>query len=170
MAKEKTVEGIKSKRMSDKDKPLFIWKSPDNIQYKRSYRWYVILLIAAIVLGGLLYWQQIWTGVALVGVATVLFFIMSQIKPKEITMAIYSEGIVVDDKAYKFDQFKSFWINQSQLPKAKLQRIGLMAGQVDLPLQNVDPEQIRLFLSKRLPEEADKGEDLVDTINRIMRF
>ncbi len=151
-------------------KPIFAWKSPDFVQYQRDNRWYVIVCAVAVVLAGLLAWQGIWTGVVLVIVAAVIFIISSRIKPKEIICAVYAEGVVVGGKAYEYGDFKSFWISTGELLKLKLQRTGRIAGQVEMPLQNIDANQIRLYISKHLPEEAEKGEDLVDMVNRILRF
>ena len=170
MAEEPKDDSKRGKSGVEANKPIFAWKSPDFIQYERSGRWYIIVGVVAIVLAGLLAWQELWTGVALVIVAAIIFIISSRIKPREVICAVYTEGVVVGDKAYEYGEFKSFWISIGELPKLKLQRTGRIAGIVEMPLQNVDTNQIRLYISKHLPEEEEKGEDLVDYINRILRF
>lgn len=169
MAEEKkTNEEAPKKTISSK--PIFTWKSKDSVQFERSPLWYLVVCAIAGLLIFLLYLIQQWMGIAVVAVAAVIFIIMSRIKPKEVDCAVFEEGVVVDGKAYQYSEFKSFWVNQAEVPKIKLQKIGRIAGQVDLPLLNIDQEEVRLFLSKHLPEEDDKGEDLTDTVNRLMRF
>jgi hypothetical protein len=169
MAEEKKIDEEVLKETTS-SKPIFVWKSRDNIQFERSSLWYLVVCAIAGLLIFLLYLIQQWMGIALVAVATVIFIIMSRIKPREVDCAVFEKGVVVDGKAYQYSEFKSFWVNQAEVPKIKLQKIGKIAGQVDLPLLNIDQEEVRLFLSKHLPEEEDKGEDLTDTVNRLMRF
>jgi len=167
---------VKNEKVEDKSqkdtvrKAVFSWSAPEFITYKRDINWYLKIVLFAVIIAGLLAWQEIWTGVALVIVAAILLILLSQSHPKVVKCALYYDGVVVDDKVFRFDQFKSFWIIPGELPKAKLQYTGKMAGQVTLPIKEVDPEQVRLFLSKHLAEESDKGEDLTDTINRLIKF
>jgi len=151
-------------------KPVFAWKSADFVQYDRGSRWYLAIVLIAAVVAALLAWQQLWTGVTLVVVAALVVLISSRLKPREVRCAVFAEGVVVDDKAYEYSQFKSFWISISELPKLVLQRVGRVAGVVEMPLQNVDIDQVRLYISKHLPQEDDKGENLIDSINRLLRF
>lgn len=167
---QKKVEPTVKKQIDGASKPIFAWKSPDAVVVERGGNWHVIIVVAAAVLAGLLYWQGLLTGVVLVVVAAVILVMTSRLKPREVKCAIFAEGIVVDDKAYEYGEFKSFWLSAGELPKLKLQRTGRIAGQVEMPLSNIDINQIRLYVSKHLPQEDDKGEDLVDYINRILRF
>jgi hypothetical protein len=41
---------------------------------------------------------------------------------------------------------------------------------VEMPVEEENVEQIKLFLSKHLPEEEERGEDITDTINRWIKF
>ena len=171
MAEEKNVKKSAVPKLNVAvDKPVFSWQSPEFVRYKKDNRWLVYLIMIAFVLSVILGFMQIWSGVVLVIVATVVFITLSETKPKTIKSAIYAQGFVVDTKVYDYEQVKSFWISFSDLPKARFQLTGRFGGLVTMPLGEEEPEQIRLFLSKHLPEEEDRGEDLTDTINRILRF
>lgn len=171
MAEEKKeIKKIGPKLNIAVDKPVFTWQSPEFVRYKKDNRWLVYLIMIALVLCVILGFMQIWSGVILVVVATIVFIILSETKPKTINAAIYGQGFVVDSKVYDYEQIKSFWISFSDLPKARFQQTGRFGALITMPLGEEDPEQIRLFLSKHLPEEEDRGEDLTDTINRILRF
>ena len=151
-------------------KPLFSWKSPEFVSHKRNPRWYLVTVIVAVVIGSILAWQKLWSGAILVGVALLVLSVLSRLKPRVLECSLYPEGIVVDKRAYQYNQFKHFWFTLSDIPKVKLQLSGRFAGQVTLPLAGADPEQTVAYLSKHLPEEADQGEDLVDVINRLFRL
>lgn len=152
------------------DKPVFSWQSPEFVKYKKDNKWLVYIIMSAIVLSVILGFMHIWSGVVLVVVAAIVFITLSEAHPKVVNCAVYAEGLVVDDKVYNYEQAKSFWMSMGDLPKAKFQIVGRFAGQITMPLGEEDPEQIRLFLSKHLPEEDDRGEDITDMINRILRF
>jgi len=151
------------------NKPIFTWVAPEFIRYKKTAKWFVAVLLVGLVFGVIFAKQGQWSSVALVGTAVVVFTTLSGAKPKKITSALYQDGVVTDGKVFDFTQFKSFWLEAGELPKAKLQLLGRFAGQVTLPIFDIDPEQVRLFLSKHLPEE-NRGPDLIDEINRLMRF
>jgi hypothetical protein len=150
--------------------PVFSWVSPEFIRYKRDSRWHLYFIIIAIVLLVVLIIIKQWSGVALVAVASVAFIVLSENKPKNVKCAVYPSGVLVDAKVYDYAEFKHFWVSYGDLPKVNLQMIGRFAGQVVLPLGETDAEQVRLYLSKHLPEEASRGQDIGDSINKLLRM
>lgn len=171
MAEEKkTIKRSEPKLNPAVDKPVFSWQSPEFIRYKKDKKWLVYTIMIAIVLAAVLGFMHQWSGVILVSVAALVFITLSGTRPKTVNVGVYTSGIVIDDKVYDFSQAKSFWMSYGDLPKVKLQLVGRFAGQITLPLGEEDPEQMRMFLGKHLPEEENKGEDLTEMINRILRF
>ena len=152
------------------EKPLFNWQSPEFVHYKKDKKWFVYLILITVALIGVLCVLRYWSGAALVLVAAVAFIILSETKPKILNCSIYHSGILVSKKVYDYSQFRSFWVTYGDLPKVSLQLIGRFAGVVVLPLGEEDPEQIKLYLAKHLPEEENRGEDLLDTINKYLHF
>lgn len=171
MAEEKSESKITRPKVNVAvDKPVFAWQSPEFVRYKKDNKWLVYLIMIAIVLSVILGFMHIWSGVVLVIVAAIVFITLSETHPKNLSCAVYTEGLVIDDKVYNYEQIKSFWISFGDLPKAKFQLTGRLGAVITMPLGEEDPEQIRLYLSKHMPEEEDRGEDLTDTINRLLRF
>lgn len=170
MAEETKKAKVGTKLNIAIDKPVFSWQSPEFVRRKKDNRWLVYLIMIAVVLSLILGIMQLWSGMVLVIVATIVFITLSETKPKTINCALYTQGFVIEAKVYDFEQIKSFWINFNDIPKIRFQINGRLGGIITMPLGEEDPEQIRLFLSKHLPEEEDRGEDLTDTINRILRF
>ena len=161
---------LKTKFDLSAEKPVFSWQSPEFVRYQRKKRWYLGVIAVALILATILGYMGQWSGVAVVVVAATLFVTLSGANPKDIKCALYNDGVVVDGKVYSFAQFKSFWLSGGEMVKAKLQMTGRFAGQIVLPMVDIDFEQVRLFLSKHLPEEENKGEDITDTINHLLRF
>lgn len=152
------------------ENPIFSWVSPEFVRYRRDSKWLLYFIIAAIVLLVVLIILRQWSGVALVAVAGVAFVIISENKPRNVKCAVYPSGILIDEKVYDYGQFIHFWISYGTLPKANLQMTGRFAGQVVVPLGDEDTEQVRAYLTKHLPEEPNRGPDLTDTINKLLRL
>lgn len=150
--------------------PTFSWESPDYVLHPRSAKSYVIVIGAALLISAFMYVQKIWTGLALVLLSMLYILFTGRQKPKNVKCAVYDEGVVVDGKVYAYEDFKSFWTALGDIPKIKLQLVGRFAGQVTMPLDESDIDAVTAFLVNHLPEEEDKGEDLVDVINRMIKF
>jgi len=150
--------------------PTFSWESPDFVLHTRSSKSYLIIVGGALLISGFMYSQQIWTGLALVLLSALYILFTGRQKPKNVTCAVYEEGVVVDGKVYAYEEFKSFWTAYGDIPKIKLQLVGRFAGQVSMPIADHDLDIVSKFLLEYLPEEEDKGEDLVDVINRMIKF
>ncbi len=166
----KNIEDRADKIDQKIDKPVFIWESPDRIVYGKNISWYIAVAGVTLSLAAILYYQQLWSGMILVLIAATMFILLSQSKPRIVKCAVYNQGVVVDDKVYRYTDFKSFWLTLSDIPKARFQMNGIAAGVLTMPLAETDPEQIRLYLSRYLPEDEDKGEDFSDIVNRFLKL
>ncbi|MFA7254282.1 MAG: hypothetical protein WC107_07090 [Patescibacteria group bacterium] len=147
----------------------FEWASPESFDRERNPLWYAVVIIAVMAVAGVLAWQKIWTGVALVGVACI-YLLLSKLRTRKVKCMIFDRGIVVDGRSYDFDDFKSFWFVEGEILKVRFQPVNKFGIQVTMPLMNADPDEIREFLLTKLPEENSRGEDAVDMINRILKF
>lgn len=170
MAEKKKISQSALKSIISSEKPLFSWSSPEFVRYKKDRKWLTYFILAVIVLTIVFALLHQWSGVIMVVVAGIVLIVLSGSKPKELNCAIYKEGFVINDHVYDYAQFKSFWLNFGDLPKIKFQQLGRFAGQITMPLGEESPEQVRLYLSKHLPEDEDRGEDVTDMINRIIRL
>lgn len=153
------------------DQPVFSWQAPDFTSGKRNSSKIVSVIGLALVISGVFFWQKQWTSVGVVFAALIVLIVLSSVKARNVKCAIYRAGVIVDDRVYNFDQFKSFWLLYTDRYKIRLQLSGKFSGQITLPLtKDEDPEQMRMFLAKYLPEEEEKGQDLNDMISHWLRF
>ena len=170
MAEEK-VENKNLKVAQDvAEKPVFTWTAPEFAAYSKSSSWFLLVVVAAIVLIGIFVWQKNWTAVAVVAAAALALIIQAKTKPKMQKCSIYRSGVVIDEKVYPFSGLKSFWIVYGEHPYIRIAQAKRLSSNVNLPIAEEDPEQVRLFLAKFLPEEEQNGEDFSDTIQRWLRF
>lgn len=151
-------------------KPLFEWKSPEFLVQKRSRLWYLVVVLIAFSLLALFYWQGNWSGGVLVALATLILVFTNQLRSKEVECQIFETGIVVDDKVYRYEDLKNFWITQVNIPVIRFQTSGRFTSIVRMPASGQEIENLQVTLAKHLPENEQGGEDLVDLVNRIIKF
>jgi hypothetical protein len=166
----KVVKPLGEKKDFKDEAPLFFWETADHVTRDRSVGWYFMLTLVAIVIAGVFYFQKNWSAMFFVLGATFLFFVVSQIKPRKISSAIYELGIITDGKVYNFDEMKNFWISQGEITRLNFQKNGRIAAIVSMPIEESDTEKIVEMLNGKLPQEETKGENLVDRVNRMMRL
>ena len=177
MAKAKTSPKSKTKDTKPKaikkdvsDQAVFQWEAREFADYKKGGGWFAIVIVVALGLIAFFIWQRNWTAAGVIGAAALALIAQSRIRPKKIKCEVYRDGIVVNEKAHTYETLKSFWIIIGDHPKIRLEQTSRFSAQINMPISDEDPEQIRLFLAKHLPENESKGEDLTDTISRWFRF
>lgn len=166
MAEEK----VENKNQIDAEKPVFVWEAPEFASYVKTSNWFVLIVLIAIGLIVIFAWQKNWTAVGVVAAAALALIIQSRTKPKKLKCSVYRSGVVVDERVYPFETLKSFWLVYGEQPYIRIAQAKRFSSNVHLPIAEEDPEQIRLFLAKFLPEEEKNGEDFADTIQRWLRF
>lgn len=169
MAEAKKQSSVEAPLL-ESEKPVFTWKAPEFAQYSKNNLWFFVVIVAGLIVAGIFVWLKNWAAVAVVVAALVALLSQSRAKPKSVNCTIYRQGIVLNEKAYAYSEFKSFWIIYGEHPKIRLEPAKRFAAVVNIPISDEEPEQVRLFLSKYLPMDENKGEDIADTIQRWIKF
>jgi len=153
------------------DKPLFFWEAIEFESRTKSPSWFFYVVLAALAVIGIFIWQKQWLGIGVVVAAVAALWSQAGTKGKKKNYAIYDQGVTIDNRVYTFDQFKSFWIfpHQERLV-IRFEQLHRFSLPIEMPIEGENPDQIRLLLAKHLPEEEGKGEDVLDMINRWIRF
>jgi len=170
MAEAKSENKTVQSQVNINEKAVFTWSAPEFVSYTKTSGWFLIISAVALVLIGFFVWQKNWTAVGVVVAASAALMLQARAKPKSLTCSLYRSGIVIDDRVYPFDTLKSFWIVFGEHPFVRFSQVRRISTHISLPIAEEDPEQIRLFLAKYLPEDENNGEDLADTIQRWLRF
>lgn len=170
MAEEKIQNKTAGSQVSNSEKPVFTWSAPEFISYTKTGSWFLIITAIALILIGVFIWQKNWTAVGVVVAASAALMVQARVKPKNLECSLYRSGVVIDERVYPYDSLKSFWIVFGDHPFVRFSQIRRLSANINMPIAEEDPEQIRLFLSKFLPEDEKNGEDIADTIQRWLRF
>lgn len=158
------------KEVLESDKPVFSWKASEFAEYKKNSSWYFIIAVAGLAIAGFFAWQKNWTAVVVVVAALAALLSQAVAKPKKISCTLYRQGIVVNEKAYSYNEFKSFWIIYGEHPRIRFEQAKRLSPIINVPIDEEDPDQIKLFISKFLPLDENKGEDISDSIQRWIKF
>lgn len=121
-----------------------------------------------VLLGVAIFTKQ-WIGAALVVMIGVALYLLRTSAPRVFEHAITERGVVVGEKFYPYSQLQSFWILLSggvgTLNLLSNKKFGLV---MTLQLGEADIEKIRGSLSGKLPEDASRGEDMVDRVGKLL--
>ena len=155
----------------DSGKLLYSWDSPDFKVNKKSSIWYLIFGLVVGLLSIYAFFSDKWFLLAVVLMAGVLILLMLKIKPKVFSHQLTDLGLTVGDSFYNYNRLKSFWIvnnlDNKTLYVLPNSRFGFALA---LQLGEADVEKVREILSVVLDEEADREEDVLDKIIRMLKF
>lgn len=152
---------------------IISWNFDEYDPEPRSNAWYVWF---GIVLAGFLV-QALVTANFLFAIILLLFaitlFLQKWRKPAKLHFGIAPSGVTIADQFHRMSELKEFWIAYNP-PKVKvlyLQFESSFKPLIGIPLDVMDPLQVREILLEFLPENLDKeDEPFPDALSRIMRL
>src|SRR6185436_6070045 len=105
------------------------------------------------------------------GVVAILIGIFSRQKPQRVNIEINSKGIKFGQLTYPYKELKYFWVVDSDTHKSvNFHTTALLNNTVILELENQDPEAVRFYLRKYLPEHPETEPTPVQKIMHRFRF
>ncbi|MCX6812324.1 MAG: hypothetical protein NTW79_01725 [Candidatus Berkelbacteria bacterium] len=162
---------LKEEVISTTEKPVFYWQATEFESHQKSRGWSAYVIIAAIILIAAFIWQKLYLAGGVTIAAVLAIYSQAHSSGKKKNYAIYNQGVTINEKIFAFDQFKSFWIFPYQERIiVRFEQVKRLSLPLEMPIEEENAEQVRLFLSKHLPEQEEKGEDITDTINRWIKF
>ena len=152
------------------DEAPISWAAHEYIHQEKGTMWFVLFVVIVLALIGVSIWTQAWTFTGLILVISVAIVILSRRPPRELSYSLDDEGLRIEDKLHKFDNFKSFGII----------RDGDEFSVMLIPIQRFQPgvtvyfpedagEEIVDLLGSRLPMK-DLKLDAVDKVVRLLRL
>lgn len=155
----------------DFDEEPVTWVAHEYIHQEKGALWFVIFAVVIVVLIAIsLLLMNSWSFAVLLAVIAVVVVVYSRRPPRELTYSLTGEGLVVDEKLHKFENFKSFGVI----------RDGENFSVMLIPTQRFQPgitvyfpeesgEAIVDMLGSRLPMR-DLKLDAVDRLVRLLRL
>jgi len=155
-----------------KDDILLSWEAPSFERKAKDYRWYLAALGVILAIIGYSIWQQDWffIGIVII-VSAVAFWYLKTTKPQRKQYAITPLGIISGDHVYPFSEIHSFWVVYR--PNVKILCLAFTRKYLptlEVSLGNMDPVVLRSVLSKRIPEQSKRDENIVDKLVRVLGF
>jgi hypothetical protein len=158
-----------AKDPSVSERVLFSWKAPSFTQNERSGKWYLIAAFLTLAIIAFSAWQQDWFMIGIVVVvAAILFWYIHAVVPQDIAYKITPMGIYADNRFYPYSEIHSFWMVYDQ----KVKNLYLIFRKRYLPaltinVEKLDPLILKGYLLKKLPEQENRTENIIDKITRI---
>lgn len=145
------------------------WIGPEFVAHDKSSKWYATCVIAAIVLGGIMYAiVQDFISSFTIALAIIIVGFYSMRKPKDRSYTLNETGIAIGDKSFLYEEFRSFTANhESVYLNINLIPIKRFSPPTGLCYSGQDGDKLIDFLSARLPMQEYKPDILDDILQRI---
>lgn len=133
------------------------WEALEYNQIEKNTDWYWAVSIIAIsvtlisvILGNIIF-------AIVVVVSTFALIVSARRNPKIVNFEINKQGLYIDNEFRPYSELKSFWVDDNSqhdgISKLYIRQRGMTAGVLHIPLENVDPEEVRNYLLEVLLEE-----------------
>ena len=154
----------KNEKITDFGKEYFKWQVPEYDKHARPKIWYIIasvlavaLLLFSIISGNFLF--------AIIIIISALVIILHDGKePEKVDFVIYSEGIMIGKRFYDYDEIKNFSVifkSSRGIKNLYFEFNGMVKPRLSIPLENMNPLQIREILLKYLKEDLERTNEPV---------
>jgi len=151
--------------------PEISWETEEFEQYRKSIWWYLLIVVLIGLLLLLAWFLKNWIMALVMVVAAGAVIIVGRVKPRLIKVAIDEEELKVGDKRFPLSRIKSFWIVKTPEGMKVNFLLGIrFAPLLTLKIPAEKTPSLREFLRDKLPEESERGEDLIDRFNRFLRI
>ena len=169
MGEESTI--MKNNKEEKIELKEFEWEAPEFEKKEKTKSWFFIPAIITIVLGIIALFTENILFLIFVVLAFVTFYMYANKEPRVIKFKIDEKGIELDNRLHEFSDLRSFWVFYAP-PEEK--EISLRSRKtffpyIRIPLAEQDPNEIRKYLLKFLPEKRHH-ESIIDIIMRRIGF
>ncbi len=141
----------------------FEWEAPEFEKHNKSGSWFVLPAIITIIVGVIAIATENILFLILILLGFFTFYVYAKKEPGIIKFKINEKGIEIDGKLYDFSSIKSFWIfyNPPTEKEISIRSRKTSSPYIKIPLAEQNPNEIRKYLLRFLPEKRHK-ESLVD--------
>ncbi len=152
---------------------LHSWTVEEFVQYARSRAWYVFMFVIGLALVGYgIFTNNFLFALVIILVAIILFLHAHQ-SPLEVPFNIAELGVAVGDRWYPYEELDSFYIiyNPPEVKMVFFEPKNLLRPRLRVPLQDMNPVEVRQTLTSYLPEDTERTEEPIsDMIARHWRI
>ena len=158
---------------SDYGRTVIVWRAPEYPEVERGPQWMAIAGGCAVMMIIFSIWQSTYAFSVVVLLLAGIYFLTHNHKPKEIEIALTTNGILADGRFFPYTNIESFWVIFE--PDDNVKKLGLhmksgMIREIQYELAQQDPTQVRSFLATYIPEQEDRTETFVEKVIRILKL
>lgn len=161
--------------MKEKTKKIniqeFEWKTLEFEKKEKNKSWFIIPALITIAFGIFALITESFLFLVTIILAFFVFYTYANKDPRMIKFKIDERGVEIDNKLYEFDDLKSFWVfyNPPEEKDISFRSKRSFLPYIRIPLGKENPNEIRKFLLKFLPEKRH-SESVVDIWMRKTGF
>ena len=147
------------------------WTASEYISHEKDMPWYLAVSVASIVIAAVIFFitRELIASITIVVVAFSAVFFAAR-KPATKTYKIGANVIIIDDKRYSLNDFKSFSIvDEGAIDSIWFKPLARMKPMLIIYFAPEDEQKIAETLSNYLPYE-NRELDALDRMTRRMRF
>jgi len=152
---------------------LLEWTFPEYAKTTRSRLWYLVgaVILGLLVLYAVLTVNYLFAVILVLAVLIILYQYFQE--ARHIVVKIGEDGIILDNKFYPWKILRSFWFAYEP-PTIKYLYVETkkqVQRYLPIPLEDVNPLNIREILLNYIDEDLEKDEEeLDDTLARILKI
>lgn len=150
----------------------YSWRSPTFMFYEKSPSWYTTIVVIGLVIAlFFIFFLKRYLAAVVTILSVVVLFRLARFKPKNQEITITETGVTVGKKLYNWEKLLGFWfVSTKDGLILYLKTNQRLLPNIAIPIENINPEEIRQALSAYLPELPSQGEEMVDRVSRFLKF
>jgi hypothetical protein len=150
----------------------YSWEAWEFRHYPKNGAWYITLICVAILMMAffIIVESDIFAAVT-IAILTLLVIMFSRQKPRRVNIELNHSGIKFGNLFYPYKQIKYFWVVNNSIHKTVNFHTSAMINNVlILELEAEDPEFIRQYLLRYLPEHPETKETAIQRVMHQFKF
>lgn len=147
------------------------WSASEFIDHHKNAGWYMAILGGFIVLALTIYIiTRDWVSILFIGIILILFMIIAAKKPRQRTYTVDNQGIMIDNKFYSYNDFKSFSLgNEGAIGSIVFMPLKRLMPELTVYFAAADEPRIVKVLAANLPIE-ERRDRSVDKLMKKLHF
>ncbi len=157
--------------MDSENQTTISWEAPEFRHYPKNPGWYITLTcISLMVVVFFIIQRDFFAAVSLAIISGFVFFFARQ-TPEIVPIELNNRGVHFGNLRFPYKQIKHFWVVHNENHKTlNLHTTALLNNIMILELEDQDPEVVRMFLIKHLPEHEESRETPIQRITHRFKF
>ena len=137
--------------------PTLRWSAYEHEHIERSSDWFWALGIIAVSVALVSVLFHNFFFAVIVAIAATVLGMIANIPPDLVEFEISDKGVRTGDTLHRFEEIISFWVDEErERPLLLVDTTKVMAPNLIIPIEHIDPRIVRAFLQERTTETRMK--------------